>query len=111
MSGQPIGPIFKVQGSPSSDLKMGPIGCPETSVQNYHPTLRNTPEERRSHLHDGGSLKSRSAADASFDSHFLVICFFFEQVYFCDALLSLFQFTFFVTYCAAMQRVSNKLSE
>jgi hypothetical protein len=39
-------------------LKMGPISCPETSVQNYHPTLRNIPEERRSHQHRGGSLKS-----------------------------------------------------
>jgi len=28
---------------------MGPIGCPETSVTNYHSTLRNIPEERRSH--------------------------------------------------------------
>jgi hypothetical protein len=26
-------------------LKMGPIGCPETSVQNYHSTLCNIPEE------------------------------------------------------------------
>jgi hypothetical protein len=39
---------------------MGPIGCPETSVQNYHPKLHNIPEERRSHLHRGGSLKSRT---------------------------------------------------
>jgi len=23
-------------------MKMGPIGCPETSVQNYHSTLRKT---------------------------------------------------------------------
>jgi hypothetical protein len=29
-------------------LKMGPIRCPETSVKNYHSTLRNTPEERKS---------------------------------------------------------------
>jgi hypothetical protein len=43
----------------SCPLKMGPIGCLETSVQNYHSTLRNTPEERRSHLNRGGSLKSR----------------------------------------------------
>jgi hypothetical protein len=28
---------------------MGPIRCPETSVKDYHLTLRNTPEERRSH--------------------------------------------------------------
>jgi len=25
---------------------MGPIGCPETSVRNYHYLLRNNPEER-----------------------------------------------------------------
>jgi hypothetical protein len=25
---------------------MGPIGCPETSVRNYHCYLRNNPEER-----------------------------------------------------------------
>jgi hypothetical protein len=35
---------------------MGPIGCPETSVQNYHSTLCNIPEERRSHLNRGGSM-------------------------------------------------------
>jgi hypothetical protein len=40
-------------------LKTGPIGCPETSVQNYHTTLRNTPEERRSHRHGSGTLKLR----------------------------------------------------
>jgi len=38
-------------------LKKGPIGCPETSVRNYHHSLRNSPEERRSHLLRGGSLK------------------------------------------------------
>jgi hypothetical protein len=40
-------------------LNMGPIVCPETSVHNYHSTLRNIPEEGRSHLHYGGSLKLR----------------------------------------------------
>jgi hypothetical protein len=35
------------------------IGCLETSVHKYHSTLRNTPEERRSHLDRGGSQKSR----------------------------------------------------
>ena len=35
------------------------IGCPETSVRNYQYTLRNIPEERKSHLFRGGSLKSR----------------------------------------------------
>jgi len=37
---------------------LGPIGCSETSVTNYS-MLRNIPEKRRSHLHCGGSLKSR----------------------------------------------------
>jgi hypothetical protein len=38
---------------------MGLIRCPETSVNDYHSTLRNIPEERRSHQHRGASLKSR----------------------------------------------------
>ena len=33
-----------------SVLEVGPIGCPETSVRNYQPTLRNIPEERRSYI-------------------------------------------------------------
>jgi len=37
---------------------MEPIGCPETSVRNYHYSLRNDPEERGSRLLRGGSLKS-----------------------------------------------------
>jgi hypothetical protein len=40
-------------------LKMGPIDCPETSVRNYHYSLRNNPEERSSGLLRRGSLKSR----------------------------------------------------
>jgi len=47
---------------PSSDFsspRMGPIGCPETSVRDYHYSLRNDPEERSSQLLRGGSLKSR----------------------------------------------------
>ena len=35
---------------------MGPIRCPETSVRNYHYSLRNNPEERSSHLLRRGSL-------------------------------------------------------
>jgi hypothetical protein len=42
-SGQSIGPIIKRQEVPRP-LKTGPIGCPETSVQDYHSTLRNIPE-------------------------------------------------------------------
>ena len=38
-------------------LRMGQIGCPETSVRNYYYSLRNTPEERNSQLLHGGSLK------------------------------------------------------
>jgi hypothetical protein len=38
---------------------MGPIGCPETSVQNYHSTLRDIPEDSRPHPHRGEKLKSR----------------------------------------------------
>jgi len=37
---------------------MGPRGCSETSVTNYQSTLRNIPEERRSHLHLGGGVNS-----------------------------------------------------
>jgi len=32
--------------------------CPETSVTNYWFTLRNIPEDGRSHSHRGGSVKS-----------------------------------------------------
>jgi len=38
---------------------MGPIGCPETSVRNYHYSQRNNPEERSSNLLRGGNLQSR----------------------------------------------------
>ena len=38
-------------------LKMGPIGCPETSVRKSHSTLSKIPKERSSNLHRGGSLK------------------------------------------------------
>jgi hypothetical protein len=40
-------------------LEDGPTRSPETSVKDYHSALRNTPEERRSHHHRGGSLRSR----------------------------------------------------
>jgi hypothetical protein len=36
---------------------MRPIRCPETTVNDYHSTLRNTPEDRRSHQYRGESLK------------------------------------------------------
>jgi hypothetical protein len=50
VSRQPIGPIFKGQAVQEESsctawpLKMGPIGCLETSVTNYQSTLRNIAE-------------------------------------------------------------------
>jgi hypothetical protein len=43
---------------PSWPLKMEPIGCPETSARDCHYTLRNIPEEPRSLLFRGRSVKS-----------------------------------------------------
>jgi hypothetical protein len=43
----------------SSSLTMGQIVRPETSVNDYHSTSRNSPEQRRSHQHSGRRLKSR----------------------------------------------------
>jgi hypothetical protein len=40
----------------SVQSSMGPIGCPETSVRNYHYSLRNIPEDRTSQLFRGESL-------------------------------------------------------
>jgi len=37
---------------------MGPMGCPETLVKNYHYTLRHITEERRYDLLRSESLKS-----------------------------------------------------
>jgi hypothetical protein len=56
-------PTFRGELSvPSSSvqhyLKMGPICCPETSVNNQS-TPRKMPQERSSHSRRGGSLKSR----------------------------------------------------
>ena len=48
-----VGVIFK------GTLKMAPTGCPETSVRNYYYKLRNSPEERSSHLLHGESPKPR----------------------------------------------------
>ena len=63
-SGRHIGPIIKgqeVKKSPwiSWPLEMGPLCCPETSVQKYHSTLRNVPEERRSDdMYSGRDLRT-----------------------------------------------------
>jgi hypothetical protein len=49
----------------SRTLKMGPIGCPESSVRNYYCTLRKIPQEHRCHLNRRGSLKSRVVGSMS----------------------------------------------
>jgi hypothetical protein len=43
--------------SDSWPMRMGLIRCPKTSVNSYHTTLCNIPEDRRFHQHRGGSLK------------------------------------------------------
>jgi hypothetical protein len=53
-------------------LEDGTIGCPETSVINYHCLLHNSPEERSSLLHRGGSLKLRRYDEAN--SRFSQFC-------------------------------------
>jgi len=59
VSGQTSGPIFKGQsiqeeilGWTAWPLKMGPIGCPKTSVTNKKSTFYKIPEERRSQAWD-----------------------------------------------------------
>jgi hypothetical protein len=54
---------FQGSGIDSWPLKMEPIGCPETSVANYHYLLCNNPEERISHLFCIRSLNSRRVCD------------------------------------------------
>jgi len=41
-------------------LKMGQIGCSETSVTNCQPTQRNIPEQRGPQIHCGRNLKPRT---------------------------------------------------
>jgi hypothetical protein len=56
-----------LQGSwTSRALKIGPTRCPETTVKDYHSTLRNIPKERRCHQHRGGSLESNLHLDRRF---------------------------------------------
>jgi hypothetical protein len=50
--------IWDNLSAPSSGLTMELVGCAEMSVTSYQSTLHNIPEERRSHLHQGRSLKS-----------------------------------------------------
>jgi hypothetical protein len=65
VSGRPVGPIFRVQEFKSQNdsrtVKVGQIGCPETSVRNYHYLLRNNPEESRSLFMYNFIIKQHSA--------------------------------------------------
>jgi hypothetical protein len=47
------------KGQESWHFRMGPIGCPETSVRNYQYSLHNSPGQYSSHRLRGGSFKSR----------------------------------------------------
>ena len=53
-----------------SHIQGSSIGCPETSVANYQYKLRNIPEERKSHLGRGGSLRSHKVQNTA--SHYTV---------------------------------------
>ena len=59
VSGQPTGHTFK--GQAAQECR------PETSITNYQSKLCKIPEVRRSHLHQGGNLKS-SKGDSSLKS-------------------------------------------
>jgi len=50
--------VPRIQVLDSWPLKMGPIGCPETSGRNYNCCLCNNPEDCSSHLLSGVRLKS-----------------------------------------------------
>jgi hypothetical protein len=64
VSGQRIGPIFMEQAVEEDFLDCFSLedgtNTLSRNVDNYQSTLRSIPEERRSHLHRGGSLKSRT---------------------------------------------------
>ena len=45
----------------SWSLNMGPIGCSETSVRNYHYSLRHSPGERSSHIDDVREVSSNGS--------------------------------------------------
>jgi len=58
VSGTPTGPIFKGKIS-AWILIIRSKGFPETSVRKYDTTVRNIPEECRSHINLFGGPKSR----------------------------------------------------
>jgi hypothetical protein len=54
-----FGTTYQSHLQDSWPLKMGPICCPETSLNNYHTAPCNIPEECSSHHLCDGSLKWR----------------------------------------------------
>ena len=58
----------------SLSLKIGRLGCPETSIRNYHYRLCNIPEERKSHLLRGWNLKSEREFIDRLHYHQLLDC-------------------------------------
>ena len=57
-----FGTTYRSHLQGSSSVEDWTVACPETSVTNYHSTLRKVPEELRSHLQRSGSLKSHTSA-------------------------------------------------
>ena len=66
-------PQVSVQRWISLPLKTGPIGCPETSVRNYHSTLRNIPEDRSSQTLRGLNLKSSLSFSVNAEFNFVCV--------------------------------------
>jgi len=61
--------LVVISGQPISPLKMGPICCPESSVRNYHYSLRNSPKERSPHLLRGGTCNHSHARQLLMTQH------------------------------------------
>ena len=81
VSGRPIGRIFDKK---RKTLKMGRLGCHETSVSHYHCPLRNSSEERRSDIHGGGNLTSALRMSCSFKffyNYFVCISVLIRKMY------------------------------
>jgi len=67
-------------------LKIGPIGCPETSVRNYHYALPNNSGKRSSLILQGGSLQSRIYL-MNFE-----LCFIFKEVQLLDVAIQMLSY-------------------
>lgn len=63
---------------------MGPIGCTEISVTDYHSALNNIPEQRRPRLYRGRSLNSRMLYIVFGRAHFCELLGFTKREGFLD---------------------------